>query len=92
MGDWQAASDLRTEAYRLFGVDVMQIPGLENSALRLFSEVVTCSVAHRSPLRFLVRVVSGQRPQWRQGVVDGSEKNQEPRGTDVPSRRSFFAP
>jgi transposase len=39
MGDWQATSDLRTEAYRLFGVDVMQIPGLENSALRLFSEV-----------------------------------------------------
>ncbi len=31
--------DLRTEAYKLFGVDVTQIPGLEESALPLFSEV-----------------------------------------------------
>jgi transposase len=31
--------DLRTEAYRLFGVDVTQIPGLETMALPLFSEV-----------------------------------------------------
>jgi len=31
--------DLRTEAYKLYGVDVTQIPGLETSALSLFSEV-----------------------------------------------------
>jgi transposase len=31
--------DLRTEAYKLFGVDVTQIPGLETTALPLFSEV-----------------------------------------------------
>jgi hypothetical protein len=31
--------DLRTEAYKLFGVDVTQIPGLETIALTLFSEV-----------------------------------------------------
>jgi transposase len=31
--------DLRTEAYKLFGVDVTQIPGLETTALTLFSEV-----------------------------------------------------
>jgi transposase len=31
--------DLRTEAYKLFGVDVGQIPGLEENALPLFSEV-----------------------------------------------------
>src|SRR3954452_13916648 len=31
--------DLRTEAYRLFGVDVTQIPGLEENVLPLFSEV-----------------------------------------------------
>lgn len=31
--------DLRTEAYKLFGVDVTQIPGLETMVLRLFSEV-----------------------------------------------------
>ena len=31
--------DLRTEAYKLFGVDVTQIPGLQANALPLFSEV-----------------------------------------------------
>jgi transposase len=31
--------DLRMEAYKLFGVDVTQIPGLEENALPLFSEV-----------------------------------------------------
>jgi hypothetical protein len=31
--------DVRTEAYRLFGVDVTQIPGLESNVLPLFSEV-----------------------------------------------------
>jgi transposase len=31
--------DLRSEAYKLFGVDVSQIPGLEENALPLFSEV-----------------------------------------------------
>lgn len=31
--------DLRTEAYKLFGVDITQIPGLEENALPLFSEV-----------------------------------------------------
>ena len=31
--------DLRTEAYKLFGVEVTQIPGVETIALPLFSEV-----------------------------------------------------
>ncbi|HYW37746.1 MAG TPA: IS110 family transposase [Terriglobales bacterium] len=31
--------DLRTEAYKLFGVDVTQIPGLETMVLPLYSEV-----------------------------------------------------
>jgi transposase len=31
--------DLRTETYKLFGVDVTQIPGLDENALPLFSEV-----------------------------------------------------
>jgi transposase len=31
--------DMRTETYKLFGVDVTQIPGLEENALQLFSEV-----------------------------------------------------
>lgn len=31
--------DMRTEAYKLFGVDVTQIPGIANIALSLFTEV-----------------------------------------------------
>jgi transposase len=34
-----AGFDLRTETYKLFGVDVTQIPGLQENALPLFSEV-----------------------------------------------------
>ena len=33
------AFDLRTEVYKLFGVDVTQIPGVEYLALQLFSEI-----------------------------------------------------
>jgi hypothetical protein len=36
---WLSAFDLRIETYKLFGVDVTQIPGLEENALPLFSEV-----------------------------------------------------
>ncbi len=39
MGLPETGFDLRTEAYRLFGVDATQIPGLETSVLPLFSEV-----------------------------------------------------
>jgi hypothetical protein len=38
-GNKTAGFDLRTEAYKLFGVDVTQIPGVETMALTLFSEV-----------------------------------------------------
>ena len=38
-GDFSNGFDLRTEAYKLFGVDVTQIPGIETIALPLFSEV-----------------------------------------------------
>jgi transposase len=38
-GHPNAGYDLRTEAYKLFGVDVTQIPGLETLALSLFSEL-----------------------------------------------------
>ena len=38
-GHVETGFDLRTEAYKLFGVDVTQIPGVETIALPLFSEV-----------------------------------------------------
>ena len=39
MGHPNPGFDLPTEAYKLFGVDVTQIPGLEENTLPLFSEV-----------------------------------------------------
>jgi transposase len=39
MGLAESGFDLRTEAYKLFGIDVTQIPGLETSVLPLFSEI-----------------------------------------------------
>jgi hypothetical protein len=38
-GNQDTTFDLRTEAYKLFGVDVTQIPGVETIALPLFGEV-----------------------------------------------------
>ena len=38
-GRLETGFNLRTEAYKLFGVDVTQIPGLETMALPLFGEV-----------------------------------------------------
>jgi transposase len=38
-GHVESQFDLRTEAYKLFGVDVTQIPGLETNVLPLFGEV-----------------------------------------------------
>jgi hypothetical protein len=49
--------DLRTEVYKLFGVDVTQIPGLEFLALQWFSEMAgICPVGPRRPISF---------PGWR---------------------------
>ncbi len=39
LGQSDTTFDLRTEAYKLLGVDVTQIPGLETMAFRLFGEV-----------------------------------------------------
>ena len=38
-GNPDTGFDLRAEAYRLFGVDVTQVPGVETIALSLFSEI-----------------------------------------------------
>jgi transposase len=38
-GHRESGFDLRTESYKLFGVDVTQVPGLETLPLPLFSEV-----------------------------------------------------
>ena len=67
-GNPETGFDLRTEAYKLFGVDTTQIPGLETTVLTLFTEVgrdtLACvphvEVAHLRALCFLAGAMSGQ--------------------------------
>lgn len=64
--------DLRTEAYRLFGVDVTQIPGLESNVLQLFGEVGRDMTRWPSAAHFVSWLalcpdndISGGRILWR---------------------------
>src|SRR5947208_4451048 len=75
--------DLRTEAYKLFGVDVTQVPGVETSVLPLFSEVGR-DLANRWPTapHFISWLnlcpdndISGGRVLWR-----GTRKGQNRAG------------
>jgi hypothetical protein len=53
-GNPETGFDLRTEAYRLYGIDVTQIPGVEMIALPLFSEVGgICPDSRRQPILLL---------------------------------------
>jgi hypothetical protein len=64
--------DLRTEVYKLFGVDVTQIPGLEFLALPLFSEIgrnMSCWPTAANFVSWLALCpdhdISGGRVLWR---------------------------
>jgi len=63
--------DLRTEAYKLFGVDLTQIPGLETMVLPLYSEVGRdlVSIARFNPTAFRRPASSRRIPttieEWR---------------------------
>ncbi len=83
--------DMRTETYKLFGVDVTQIPGLEENALPLFSEVGRdmSRLAQRSALHLLACTLSGQRHQRRETTVAGSPKGQKPGRPFIPHGRLF---
>jgi hypothetical protein len=63
---------MRTETYKLFGVDVTQIPGLEENALPLFSEVGRDISNWPSGAHFISRLalcpdndISGGKLLWR---------------------------
>jgi transposase len=67
-----APFDLRTEAYKLFGVDVTQIPGIETNVLQLFSEVGRDLLRWPSAAHFVSWLalcpdndISGGRVLWR---------------------------
>ena len=72
IGHLQNAFDLRTEAYKLFGVDVTRIPGIETNVLTLFSEVGRDLSRWQSASHFISWLslcpdndISGGRVLWR---------------------------
>jgi transposase len=80
-----AGFDLRTEAYKLYGVDVTQIPGLETAALSLFSEVGRDFSKWPTSAHFASWLslcpdndISGGRVLWK-----GTRPVKKPRGPDV---------
>jgi hypothetical protein len=85
--------NLRTEAYKLFGVDVTQIPGLETMALPLFGEVGRDMSNWPTADHFASwqGAVPGQRHQRRSGTVEGHTESPQPCWTNVPASRLFSA-
>ena len=83
--------DLRTETYKLFGVDVTQIPGIEENALPLFSEVGRdmSRWPTAGALYLLACTLSGQRHQRRETIVARSPKGQKPGWPFIPLGRLF---
>jgi hypothetical protein len=81
--------DLRTEAYKLFGLDVSQIRGLEENALPLFSGVGRDMSRWPSAANFVSWLalcpdndISGGKLLWR-----GAPKGQEPSWSFIPHSR-----
>jgi transposase len=79
-GHRESQFDLRTESYKLFGVDVTQIPGLHTLPLPLFSEVgrdmtVWPSAGHFSSWLLLCpdNDISGGRVLWK-GMRKGNNR------------------
>src|SRR6202047_4958253 len=89
-GHVESQFDLRTEAYKLFGVDVTQIPGLETNVLPLFGEVGRDLSRWPTASHFISLVVplSGQRHQRGTGSVARRVQKQQPRGSNLPPRRA----
>jgi hypothetical protein len=85
--------DLRSETYKLFGVDVTQVPGFDESALQLFSEVGRDMSRWPTAgnLCFLACTLSGQRHQRREAIVEGNSKGQKPGRPFIP-QGSLFPP
>lgn len=71
-GDPESSFQMRTEAYKLFGVDLTQVPGLANNVIALYSEIgrdMSCwpTAAHFASWLTLCpdNDISGGRVLWR---------------------------
>ena len=72
--------DLRGELYRIFGVDLTEVPGISGvTAHTLLCEIgpEMSQFRNASGIRIVVRSMPGEANQWRQGVV-----HQESPGTE----------
>ncbi len=88
--------DMRTEAYKLFGVDLTQIPcakakRTDDAGLHAVqrSGAGHVAMAHCGALRLLVGIVPGQRHQRRQGAMERCSPHQEPSRDTVPDGGQF---
>ena len=86
--------NMRTEAYKLFGVDLTQVPGLMMLVFMLFSEVGRdmSRWPTASPLRFVARPVPRQRHQRRESPVERSPPNEKPCRDSIPTGGPLVAP
>lgn len=83
--------DLRSEAYKLFGVDVTQIPGLESNALPLFSEVGRDMTFWPDADHFVSWLALCPDNDIRPSVVARHAQGQQPRRSDLPHGRPVLA-
>jgi len=85
--------DIRTESYKLFGVDVTQIPGLDTLPLPLFSEVGRDMRRWASAGHFAswLLLCPDNDIRWGACAVEGDAKGEQPRGANVPVGSQFFA-
>jgi len=70
--DSESAFSVRTEAYKLFGVDLTQVPGLAQNVLSLYAEIGSDMSRWATPAQFVSWLalcpdndVSGGRTLWR---------------------------
>jgi transposase len=85
--------DPRTELYRIFGVDLTQIPGINAlTAHTLLAEVGPDLSRFATPSAFAsARTLSGQPDQWRQNTFGSDPRCKKPRGEVVEDGSSFVA-
>ncbi len=86
--------DMRIEAYKLFGVDLTQIPGLMTLVFMLFSEVGRdmSRWPTAAALCLMAGIVPRQRHQRRKGSVARGSQNEESRRNAIPTGGSLPAP
>src|SRR5262249_56991051 len=92
--DSESAFSVRTEAYKLFGVDLTQVPGLAQNVLSLYAEIGSDMSRWATPAQFVSWLalcpdndVSGGRTLWR-----GVRENKKTGAAKICMFPHFFHP